>query len=435
LKVHAKQYTRKAKNERKHDIELRASAPTIYLRTRVFERITLNRQGLKGDLIDLGTLAECLVFYDRVRVIADAEVFQYLVRCCGESELLDLMSMGALEIVYFENLTCVGAIPTNQGTLYELATVATESIRYQRMSRKFFDEQSGPSGKGGDKLLRRFDKLVQRSSYSTALLEEMHRDLLDRGYVRTAAQSLLEALSPEYLAPRDFQFDLNPVLKGGTYKVDTNIDFDGVNASYFNHAPKGSDPLTLAGLLYYIVETRRTISVGSRLESDFALSPAHALVASNKFSGIMRSANSGLGIAEMFQEEVIDGVPNIKHVINAGQRNFTDIVKLVDGAKPFKEWRRKQEDAGDLRKAYLRDVSHVDWADNIPPKAVRWLLMTGAGLILGAVATPLVGGVGTAALAAADYFVLDKFLKGWKPNQFIEKPLKQFLTSQRERKG
>jgi hypothetical protein len=47
---------------------------------------------------------------------------------------------------------------------------------------------------------------------------------------------------------------------------------------------------------------------------------------------------------------------------------------------------------------------------------------------LGATASPVAGAIAAAALSAGDAFLLDKILKGWKPNQFIEGPLKQFLS-------
>jgi hypothetical protein len=37
------------------------------------------------------------------------------------------------------------------------------------------------------------------------------------------------------------------------------------------------------------------------------------------------------------------------------------------------------------------------------------------------------GTIAATALSAGDTFLLDKLLKGWKPNHFIEGPLRQFL--------
>lgn len=58
---------------------------------------------------------------------------------------------------------------------------------------------------------------------------------------------------------------------------------------------------------------------------------------------------------------------------------------------------------------------------------MRWSLFTGAGLLLDALYG---GGLGTAsglALSAGDAFLLDKLVKGWKPNQFIDNTLQEFV--------
>jgi hypothetical protein len=54
--------------------------------------------------------------------------------------------------------------------------------------------------------------------------------------------------------------------------------------------------------------------------------------------------------------------------------------------------------------------------------------MTGAAAVLGAIAAPEIGIASGIALNAADYFLIDRLIKGWKPNQFIEGALKDFLN-------
>lgn len=77
----------------------------------MFERITLDHPNFPANTIDLGLLAECLVFYGKTRVIVDQQYFQALVRACGPAELFDLQSSGTLEIEYVENMTGVLTIP------------------------------------------------------------------------------------------------------------------------------------------------------------------------------------------------------------------------------------------------------------------------------------------------------------------------------------
>jgi hypothetical protein len=130
------------------------------------------------------------------------------------------------------------------------------------------------------------------------------------------------------------------------------------------------------------------------------------------------------------EETVVDEVPSIRDVVNSGKKNFRDVARLVRQAEKFKEWLQKQGGTEDLRDAYCKEVSHLDWADKLPPKSLRFLMMTAVGLVVGAVASPVIGAAVTTALSASDTFLLDKLLKGWKPNQFIEGPLKQFLKDE-----
>ncbi len=208
----------------------------------MFERIIINRQNLTGIPLDLGFLAECLVFYEKVRVIADVDTFRSLVRCCGPDELLELLTMGTLEIEFFENITGVSSVDTNVGPLHELKTIGSNVIQYPQVSRKLFDELTAPSGRGANRLFNRYARLIERSKYTIEMLEEAHADLLDRSYVPSAIKSLLSFLAPEYSIPEPLIFRVDPVLKGGTYKITTNIDFGAANASYHEHTPRATHP-------------------------------------------------------------------------------------------------------------------------------------------------------------------------------------------------
>lgn len=391
----------------------------------MFERIAIHRQKLFGSLIDLGLLAECLLFYEKVHVIADGDSFKYLVRCCGPEELLELISMGVLEIEFFENLTLVEQREMNIGPVYRLVTAHTDPLLFPQWSRKLVDELAGPSGKGAAKLYQRFQSSVQRARYTPEMLKESHFDLIDAPYLVSAVKSVLCLLAPEYRLPDPFTFRLEPILGGDRYRVTTNLDFEAANASFNRRAPPDyQSALTVAYVLSFVADTRRDLIVGSRDQSEFAMAPERAIVASCKFAEILTKARHGIVLADAFQEAIIDGLPSVRDAINSGRKTFRDLIKLLGEAKKFKDWLKKQGATEDLREPYLREVSHIDWADKLPPKSLRWLLVTGAGLLLGGTGVGLAVGVG---LSAADALLLDKLLKGWKPNQFTQGPLKEFL--------
>lgn len=116
----------------------------------------------------------------------------------------------------------------------------------------------------------------------------------------------------------------------------------------------------------------------------------------------------------------------IREVLNSRERTFTDFLKVIEKADNYKHWLKGLSEDTNLIKEYYRAVTTETWVDKIPGKAFRWSFFTGAGLVLDAVAT---GGVGTIVglgLSLGDAFIIDKMIKGWKPNMFIESNLKDF---------
>ena len=303
----------------------------------MFDHITVTRQGLSGAPIDLGTLAECLLFYRKVRVVSDVDILKYLMRCCGPEDLLRLIEMGALEIEFFE-IYAISTVQTNQGALHELKTFTTETLKYQRVSRLLFEELAGPSGKG---VTRLFSEIRQGGPGIHLHIRHTRpgtRDFLDYKYLTAAVRGFLALLAPEYPIPALLKFDVYPVSQNGGYHVRANVNFSEANESYQKHVPSGFGELTPAYLMLQILETRRDLMIGSRQHSDFALAPARAAAASSKFAELLMAAETGTKAAELFQEEVIDGLPSIKEVVNSGDKTFADVISLIEKAEKFKAW-------------------------------------------------------------------------------------------------
>lgn len=381
----------------------------------MFERVTLDRPGDAVNPIDLGLLAECLVFYQTVRLIVDHNTFSFLVNSCGPDQLLDLMSMGSLEIEFVENMTGVASRLMTGQTIYDYVNIGTGSFRYQPVARKVFDKIA--TGKKANKYFDRFDQLVTRLSYSAEINEAARKDWIDDAYLRQAAQIYLGLKSPNYVPPSNLDFRMRANSQG--FSLSTNIDFVAADADYRTINGTSEQHVTPSQLLVSLSDTRRDLTIGSSFGSEFAMGPVSSAIAACKFSALINKANGGMERISVFQEDVLDDLPNIRDAVNLGTRNFSDIVRLVEKAERFKKWLREQDEDEHLRKAYLREVLHVEWADTLPTKTLRWLLFTAAGLPLSALAS-----VG---LGAADAFLLDRVIRGWKPNQFIEGPLKDFV--------
>jgi len=393
----------------------------------MFDKITISRKGRSSEEpVDLGFLAECLVFYRHVTVIADSGTFKFLVRTCGPDALLELMEMGALEILYFDNGTAVVTVQLSDGgNCNDYGNYTSNNIRYPQVSRVLVDELCAPSGKGANRLYRRFEKYVRRTEYTPEINREVARDFADEKYLTTAADTLLSYLVPSYQRPTPLKFTPIFIPKFG-YRIVTNIDFSAANVEYHKTVPASHSSLSTAYILAHIADTRRDVRVASTAETDISLSEAQSLVCTCKFAEIVAASNSKIAAIDSFQERILDELPDIAEAVNSGRRSFPEIVPVVRAAGKFKDWLEKTADATAVVSDYAKEVSRLDWADKLPAKSSRCLIMCALGVATGAL-NPIAGAALATGLNAADYFLLDKLLKGWKPNQFVEGPLKKFL--------
>ena len=78
-------------------------------------------------------------------------------------------------------------------------------------------------------------------------------------------------------------------------------------------------------------------------------------------------------------------------------------------------------------KEYFRAVTEESWVDKPPTKVARWSVFTTVGMAMDAAGAGGLGTIAGALVSAADAFFLDKILKGWRPNQFVDGPLKTFI--------
>ena len=129
---------------------------------------------------------------------------------------------------------------------------------------------------------------------------------------------------------------------------------------------------------------------------------------------------------EAFQECVFHDGRAISEAVNANHKNFDDVLKVAAQARKFKDWIADRPEDADLRNEYIRAVQELDWIDRLPAKSLRWVLFAIGGAVLSLIPPPI-GPVASTTLSISDTFLVDKLLKGWKPNQFVAGPLKEFV--------
>ena len=392
----------------------------------MFDTITLGPFGAPNASIDAGLLAECLVFYRRVYVVTGAATFKTLVRVCGADELLELCDMGSLEIVFMDNMTAIASMETNVGACLDLKLISSPSMRFSRIARAVADEEGGISGRKANRLFDKLIKTVKRSEYDKEIMKNSQGDLTNAGYLEEAVRSALSYLAPEYHLPVPLIFRPQQVPKFGV-RYETNIDFAGANESYHRRVSTKDASLSPAYLLALITSAEPDILIASRSSTEFAVDPLKSMIVSSRVAEIVRKSTANGERLESFQEVVVNEIRSIREAVNSGDRSFREVIRLVEQAHKFKEWIRQTSEDSLVRDEYCKSVAAADWADKLPPKSIRFLVMTGLSALAGLALTPASGIAVGVGLNAADYFLLDRLLKGWKPNQFIEGNLKPFL--------
>ncbi|MBZ5696557.1 MAG: hypothetical protein LAN36_14505 [Acidobacteriia bacterium] len=395
----------------------------------MFESICIARDGFVGGPVDFGQLAESLIFYQQVHFLADHETFVSLVRTWGSDVVLELCQMGTLKIHYAENLTAVGT--HHDSTPLErhgLVTVKAQNQNFLNQATHFFEEYCGPSGKGLNKTLRRFSKFVESFEYPKSILGHLQSELPDREYIRASVQGLLASLAPDFVQPNPLVFDIF-LESNGEFRVETNINFTEANESYHRRVSPEHSSLSKAFIMASLLSARSNMETASQFSSDLALGPVSSIISANKIASLFKEHDRNRDVLDRFTELVVNDSRAIAQAVNNRQRSFADVLELVQQAQKFKDWLRKQGPSADLSEEYCREVSRLDWADRLPPKAVRWLLVNVAGLAIGAVSSPTAAVLTSLGISAADAFLLEKLLRGWRPNQFIEGPLKSFIRT------
>ncbi len=398
----------------------------------MFDSICIRQQGL-GELtisepLDLGFLAEAMLFYQNVHVIANRQMITHLISKCGSDVLIDFLDSGFLRISFLENFE--GIYTENSNTAYEHYTPVLGAMPHRAWkedAKNLFVEEIGGSVKGGQRLAKRFSKHIKPISYDDSVRVETLEDFSSGGYIRDGVSCLLHYLAPEYSVSNNLVFQVT--RNDGKFSVETDIDFSKANESYHRLFSSSHSSLSVAYLLSILMAARGDWYFASRFSSEVATNSVNSVIFNLKFDDLLkRRSESGHQISA-FQDFILDDARALREAINSGERNFAELQKVLSSAAKFRNWLKNQDPDQELVKAYFREVTKTSWVDKLPTKSVRWSIFTGLGLAVDALGGSGLGTASAVAVSASDAFLLDRLLKGWKPNQFVDDSLKKFSAT------
>lgn len=413
----------------------------------MFESICIRHNRDTGSPLDLGFLAEALLYYRRVHICGDRTTLTFLARTLGPDVLLELLQSSRMSLDYWENIAVV-MTRTDSGYYerHRFETADMPSTHLQHVAPELLQELLGKSGKGR-RMANRLMSYITPRFFSSDRTEQPPSDLGDEHYVQEAVAEVLKGFVPEYSLPSPFIFKLvQDRLPSGAvppdplgfdsdpewpyFRIETNIDFTRANDLLHRRVPVTEMSLTPAYLAGFVNGSRIDLLDTSQMSAEIALSPIRSAVLKRRFSGILARRFENEEKIEAFHEFAIGDASSVREAVNSGARNFSDVMRLLQAAERFKDWIQGRPDDADLRREYCRNISRTDWADTLPTKSVRWSVFAAANVALGLATTPTAGILGGLGLSILDSLLLDKIIKGWRPNQFIEGDLREFVQGQ-----
>ena len=391
----------------------------------MFESIVLRNSEDAGN-ITLGALAEALLFYQNTRVVLGHGTLVSLAKTGCLGEVVALIKDGRLQAVHCEET--LGTITNSHG--------ASKAYDFGAFTVVGHGDEQGKNRAERIEISLRRNGIDARNAKSQAQafvgavpLKSLNTDDYVRGGIPNAARAdahdvvTLKGLLRAGLAAVPGGYDpgdslhVDYVQSDLGYFLFTNIDFNEVNRRRASLRP-ALEPLTPADLLNLIQESRADMHLAAFYGGDFVTTTANSALVQWRQAHLFERSSINRQAREQFSELVLADYPSVRDVIDSGERTFSEFLKLLDKAQKFKTWLAKTNPDQKLITQYIEALKSDTWADKAPAKVLRYLFSLGTGSL------DPTGGI---ASGAADALLLDKLLKGWRPNHFVDDRLKRFL--------
>lgn len=304
-----------------------------------------------------------------------------------------------------------------------MSSISSDRLKVDQM---LFDGLFQATGRRGHskRVAQKLLPLVEPISYEENICDMVRSDLTEQSYTKSVIIDTIKFYNPNIqISPNELHYEWKKAADG--FIFETNLNYAEINKQIPNNPDQ--QIINPTSLILNILETRGDMHLASSLNSEIATTGLNTSLMKIKFKDIYEKTTKNLDNIFQFNDFALEDGFAIREAINSGDKSFKEFMEILEKADKFKEWLEKMGDDKNIIKEYHRAVTKQTWVDKLPSKATRWSFFTGAGLALD---IAFAGGLGTAigtGLSIGDAFLLDKLLKGWKPNAFVETELKKFI--------
>ncbi|HEY5370762.1 MAG TPA: hypothetical protein VIJ75_17385 [Hanamia sp.] len=141
---------------------------------------------------DIGFIAENLLYYQNVKIIAGTDTLPILINNCGIETLLELLTNRNLKILVRENLLGVSSAQANTGqSLNDVVLMSSESLNKEEIIFRGIFKASGRRGYS-KRTTQRLLPLIDTIKYQNNICDLVREDLSNSDYIK---RSIIDAIN------------------------------------------------------------------------------------------------------------------------------------------------------------------------------------------------------------------------------------------------
>lgn len=393
----------------------------------MFERLLFKNEPDYGRLIDVGALAEALIFYGHIELICNSATLEYLAKKIPAKILLDLVRSERATVYLLKDQLAVTSIDHPSGNkLHGLTKIAAHKPTYEESAERALLRCTSD---------RRVAKALINDIYPLSHngfdSDDMMSTLLDTETTTRMAISAIKEMVPLSSISEDARFRLKRQDNG--FYVETNLNFEELNDAYHQIVPKEHSAITPAWLVALLQGAHENLYFAANFRSEITNGRIVQAILREKIQFVVEKTRVGATQISTFHEIAMDG-HSLRKAVNDGDVSFADVLRLVEKAGRFREWLDNQPAEADLAREFYKAAIAKTWVEKLPGKTFRWAVFSGLGLMADSqMGSGNLATLGAQGLSALDTFVLDKLIGGWKPNQFINQDLLPLIQRSSER--
>lgn len=376
----------------------------------MFQSLLIKPNATRGHELDMGQVVESLFFYGNTTVHLGRSEIRKLYDLTDVDTLEALLKYPNLKIYYSNSLVGVGDIGKEHFLdSFGLADLDLEKHLYKETYEYKKDETRS----------RKFAKKIARLINIYELPQFFNQTILQQLGDKEFLQQAIELTITHFYPGSFVQFE----------KIRFEIEYTGYDRFiiHTNFADFGIDEKAAVSSILALANTCEDLHVMSEFSSEISLPKFNSLMMQAKMASVLKPSLKAQKEIEVFNHFVFDESWALREGINKGHIGIKPVLKVLEKADKFKYWLNRLEDGSNLMREYQEKVEEKSILETLPLKPIRFVLFNGLGSILSAV-SPEAGILTTVGAAAFDAFLLDKMIKKWKPNQFVEEDLRKLVT-------